>query len=191
MSPLNESDRLLLLSWARMALEAGVRGRERTRADAPPGPLREPRGAFVTLMKRGRLRGCIGFIEAAKPLVRTVEECAVAAALNDPRFDPVRPEELDALHLEISVLSALVDLRPENVEVGRHGLLISQSWQRGLLLPQVAVEWKWDREQFLAATCQKAGLAPEAWRHGARIQAFTAQIFGEPVVEPHTADRAS
>jgi AmmeMemoRadiSam system protein A len=188
---LNESEQILLLAWARKALEARVRGIERKREQAPAGSLGEPRGAFVTLIKRARLRGCIGFIEAAKPLYRTVEECAVAAALHDPRFDPVHADELDELHLEISVLSVLMEVRPEEVEVGRHGLLISEGWQRGLLLPQVAVEWKWDREQFLQATCQKAGLAPEAWRHGARIQAFTAQIFGERVVEPHALHHAS
>jgi uncharacterized protein len=188
---LNESEQVLLLGWAREALEARVRGVDRKREPAPAGALTEPRGAFVTLTKRARLRGCIGLIEAAKPLYRTVEECAVSAAFNDPRFEPVRADELEALHLEISVLSALTDVRPEDVEVGRHGLLISRGWQRGLLLPQVAVEWKWDREQFLSATCQKAGLPAEAWRRGARIQAFTAQIFGEPVGEPHAAHRAS
>lgn len=191
MSPLNESEQILLLGWARKALEARVRGVERQRAETPDGVLGEPRGAFVTLTKRARLRGCIGFIEAVKPLYRTVEECAVSAALHDPRFDPVRAEELDELHLEISVLSILEDVQPGEVEVGRHGLLISEGWQRGLLLPQVAVEWKWDREQFLAATCQKAGLAPEAWRRGARIQAFTAQIFGEPVAEAHALHHSS
>ena len=191
MSLLNESEQMLLLGWARKALEARVRGIERQREKIQAGPLEEPRGAFVTLMKRARLRGCIGFIEAVKPLYRTVEECAVSAALNDPRFDPVRADELDELHLEISVLSDLVDVRPEDVEVGRHGLLISLGWRRGLLLPQVAVEWKWDREQFLSATCQKAGLAPEAWRRGARIQAFTAQVFGERVAEPHALPHAS
>ncbi len=191
MSLLNESEQVLLLGWAREALEARVRGVARKREPAPAGALTEPRGAFVTLTKRARLRGCIGLIEAAKPLYRAVEECAVSAAFNDPRFEPVRADELEALHLEISVLSALTDVRPEDVEVGRHGLLISRGWQRGLLLPQVAVEWKWDREQFLSATCQKAGLPAEAWRRGARIQAFTAQIFGEPVVEPHAVHRTS
>src|SRR5271169_2716249 len=88
--------------------------------------------------------------------------------------------EVEGLHMEISVLSPLADIAPENVEVGRHGLVISQGAMRGLLLPQVAVQWKWNREQFLDETCGKAGLSPEAWRQGARIQAFTAQVFEEP-----------
>jgi len=108
-----------------------------------------------------------------------VRECAVAAAVRDPRFKPVTPVELADLHIEISVLSTLTDVRPEEVEVGRHGLLISRSFHRGLLLPQVATQWHWDREQFLEQTCLKAGLPPDAWRHEARIQAFTAEVFAE------------
>jgi AmmeMemoRadiSam system protein A len=134
----------------------------------------------VTLRKGKRLRGCIGYVEALKPLYSTVRECAVAAALQDPRFDPLSPEELPGLRIEISVLSPLEDIQPEQVAVGRHGLLISQGLRRGLLLPQVPLEWNWDREHFLEETCMKAGLPPDAWREGARIQAFTAQVFEEP-----------
>jgi hypothetical protein len=133
----------------------------------------------VTLTEGGRLRGCIGHIEARKPLYATVRECARAAALDDPRFPAVTPAELSLLQLEISILSPLLDIDPQQVEVGRHGLLISRGAQRGLLLPQVAVEWDWDREQFLAETCLKAGLPGNAWQHGARIQAFTAQVLKE------------
>jgi AmmeMemoRadiSam system protein A len=109
-----------------------------------------------------------------------VRECARAAALDDPRFDPVTPAELSSLQIEISILSPLVDIAPHEVEVGRHGLLISDGGRRGLLLPQVAEEWNWNREQFLQETCMKAGLPADAWQHGARIQAFTAQIVKEP-----------
>jgi AmmeMemoRadiSam system protein A len=179
MSQLDESNQQRLLHIARRALEEGVRKYELSEwEEEPEGVLRERCGAFVTLWKAGRLRGCIGYVEAQKPLYQTVRECALAAALRDPRFDPVTPEELPALTLEISVLSPLFEIAAEQVEVGRHGLMISQGPLRGLLLPQVAVEWKWDRERFLEETCTKAGLPPDAWRYGARIQAFTAQVFG-------------
>ena len=191
MSPLSESEQLQLLESARQALEAGVRGSERMLDGAPAGSLSECRGAFVTLHKHGRLRGCVGFIEALTPLYQTVRDCAVAAALRDPRFEPVRPHELAELRLEISVLSPLVDILPEEIDVGRHGLLISEGAWRGLLLPEVALECNWDREQFLRATCEKAGLPAEAWRRGARIQAFTAQVFGEGVREPRALRSAS
>ena len=108
-----------------------------------------------------------------------VQECAVAAATEDPRFPPVSPDELSSLRVEISVLTPLVLIRPEEVEVGRHGLMIAQGRRRGLLLPQVPVEWGWDRETFLDQTCVKAGLPPSAWRHGATLWAFTAEVFGE------------
>jgi AmmeMemoRadiSam system protein A len=191
MLPLTEADQQRLLRLARQALEESVREHRLTDVEEPPGALRELCGAFVSLHKGSRLRGCIGYVEALKPLFAAVRECAVAAALRDPRFDPVRPEELPALRLEISVLSPMVDIAPDQIEVGRHGLLISRGLQRGLLLPQVAVEWKWNRERFLEETCLKAGLPPDAWRRGARIQAFTAQVFEEPArpagASPHAA----
>jgi uncharacterized protein (TIGR00296 family) len=115
----------------------------------------------------------------------------MAAALHDPRFSPVSAKELSALRLEISVLSPLEDIAPEQVEVGRHGLLVSRGGQRGLLLPQVAVEWEWDGEHFLAETCLKAGLPPDAWQHGARIQAFTAQVFKESLQRTYPASSAA
>ena len=177
---LSESEQQFLLRLARQAVEESVRQHPLPEVDAPDGPLRELCGAFVSLHKSGQLRGCIGYIESLKPLYQTVCECAQAAALRDPRFGPVEAEELPCLHIEVSVLSPMEEIRPEEVEVGRHGLLISQGFQRGLLLPQVAVEWKWDRKKFLAETCMKAGLAADAWKHGARIQAFTAQVFAEP-----------
>jgi AmmeMemoRadiSam system protein A len=108
----------------------------------------------------------------------------VAAALHDPRFPAVTSQEIPELSLEISVLSPLTEIAPEKIEIGRHGLLISRGAQHGLLLPQVAVEWNWNREQFLEETCLKAGLPPDAWQHGARIQAFTAQVFEETDAAP-------
>ena len=177
---LSEADQQELIRLARQALEESVRHHRLSKIQEPQGRLCDQGGAFVTLHKAGRLRGCIGYIEAARPLYQTVRECALAAALHDPRFSPVTPDELDSLRLEISVLSPLTEIRPEQVEVGRHGLLISRGFQRGLLLPQVAVQWKWDRERFLAETCRKAGLPQDAWKQGATLQAFTAQVFSEP-----------
>ena len=183
MSQLSEAEQGQLLHLARQALEAAVR--HHVALEALPdlgdlkGPLCERQGAFVTLRKDNELRGCVGSVEPTLPLCETVRECAVAAALRDFRFPPVRPDELAALHLEISVLSPLSDIEVDRIEVGRHGLLISHQGRRGLLLPQVAVEWQWNREQFLEATARKAGLPPDACRRGARIQAFTTEVFAE------------
>ena len=190
MSPLSESQCQFLLRLARGALEESVRnppGSILPETEPTEGPLVEPCGAFVSLHKAGRLRGCIGYVQALRPLYQTVCECAREAALNDPRFAPVAVEELPQLHLEISVLSPMEEIPADQVEVGRHGLLISRGSLRGLLLPQVAVEFRWDRQKFLEETCLKAGLPPDAWKHGARIQAFTAQVFGES----HPAGRSS
>jgi hypothetical protein len=180
MLQLSDAEKQRLLELARTALEEAVRLGRLSEVAEPTEALRTPCGAFVTLLEGKRLRGCIGHIEALRPLYLTVRDCARAAALDDPRFDPVRPAELPSLQLEISILSPLVDVAPQQVEVGRHGLLISRAGRRGLLLPQVAVEWNWDREQFLEETCLKAGLPPDAWQHGARIQAFTAEVLKEP-----------
>jgi AmmeMemoRadiSam system protein A len=148
--------------------------------DPPAGPLRAAGAAFVTLTRGGRLRGCIGYTEALHPLYRTVQECAVAAATEDPRFPRVKEGELDSLRVEVSVLTPLAPVRPEDVVVGLHGLVVERGGRKGLLLPQVALEYGWDREAFLARTCEKAGLPPEAWRQeGTRILGFTAQVFGE------------
>jgi len=180
MSPLDENQQKVLLQLARQALTEAVETHHLSEMAAPSEALAEPGGAFVSLHKREMLRGCIGHIEAVGPLYQTVRQCALAAALHDPRFDPVTPEELPELRLEVSVLSPFFEIAPEQVEVGKHGLLISRGARRGLLLPQVAAQLNWDRERFLAETCRKAGLEPEAWQRGARIQAFTAQVFAEP-----------
>jgi len=145
----------------------------------PSEHLAEPRGAFTTLHRKGRLRGCIGYIFSQQALYQTVAETARSAAFDDPRFEPVTIEEAGELKIEISVLSALQPITPEDVVVGKHGLVVMQGSRRGLLLPQVPVEWGWDRETFLAQTCMKAGLRPDAWLHGAELQAFTAEVFGE------------
>ncbi len=180
MLPLSETDQQTLLRMAREAIEGYLNSAQIPNIPEPPETLRQPCGAFVTLRKGKHLRGCIGYVEARRPLYVTVRECAVSAALHDPRFPPVTKKEMPGLNMEISVLSPLVEIAPEKIEIGRHGLLISRGAQRGLLLPQVAVEWNWGRERFLDETCLKAGLPSDAWQHGARIQAFTAQVFPEP-----------
>ena len=146
---------------------------------SPSEHLDEPRGAFTTLHLHGRLRGCIGYVFSSQSLYRTVAETARAAAFDDPRFEPVTLAEAEDLKVEISVLSPLQPITPEEVVVGKHGLVAMQGGRRGLLLPQVPLEWHWGREAFLSQTCLKAGLPPDAWRRGAELQAFTAEVFGE------------
>lgn len=178
-SYLDAAQRKTLLGIARRALEGYVRAGKVPPEEGAQGKLAAPGAAFVTLTKNGRLRGCIGYTEAVAPLFKVVQECAVAAATEDPRFPPVSPGEFPSLRIEISVLTPLFPLRPEKVEVGRHGLLVRQGRMRGLLLPQVPVDQKWNRETFLDQVCVKAGLPPSAWRHGATLEGFTAEVFGE------------
>jgi len=141
--------------------------------------LLEPRATFVTLRKDQELRGCIGTTVARYPLYRAIAESAYSASREDPRFPPVDPAEVPEIALEISVLSPLFDIRPSEVVVGQHGLVVSQGASRGLLLPQVAVDHHLTAEQFLEMTCRKAGLPRDAWRNGAKVQAFTAEVFSE------------
>lgn len=183
----SDEQRRWLLRLAHASIRAAVRRRPFEMAEAEDTRLspqmrehlREARGAFVTLHEDGELRGCIGMTMAVKPLDETVREMARAAALEDPRFTPVTRDELDKLQIEISVLSPMFAIAPEDVVVGRHGLMISYEGRRGILLPQVAPEWGWDRETFLAQLCRKAGLPMDQWRKGAKIEAFTAEVFGE------------
>ena len=138
------------------------------------------RGAFVSLHNRGDLRGCIGHIEPNQMLGDVVARCAVAACSADPRFPPITHLELAEVDIEISLLGPLESIAgPADVAVGRHGLVVEDGWQRGLLLPQVATEWNWDAETFLAQTCHKAGLPRDAWKHGATLWRFEAEVFSE------------
>jgi AmmeMemoRadiSam system protein A len=144
----------------------------------PPTPhLAEPRGAFTSLHLHGELRGCVGYVLPTCAVYRAVAETARAAAFDDNRFSPVTPEEAPHLEIELSILSPAQPIRAEDVEVGRHGLVISSHGRRGLLLPQVPVERGWDRTIFLEQTCRKAGLPADAWQKGATIEAFTAEVF--------------
>jgi AmmeMemoRadiSam system protein A len=137
-------------------------------------------GAFVTLTRRGKLRGCIGHVNAEMALYRAVQQMAIAAATTDPRFPPLRPDELEDLEIEISVLSPVQRIRNiEDLEAGKHGLIITKGRHRGLLLPQVAVEHRMNRYAFADAVCWKAGLLPGFWRLGATMEVFTAEVFGK------------
>jgi AmmeMemoRadiSam system protein A len=180
MFQLNESDRQLLLKVARQSISDYLSGRAPHLPAEPVGALAEMRGAFVSLHINDRLRGCMGNIHPAMPLVKTVSECAITAAVGDPRFLPITLEELDEAELEVSVLSPLerVD-NAESIVPGRDGLLISKGTARGLLLPQVASQYGWDRERFLSETCRKAGLQPNDWKSGATIYSFTVDAFAE------------
>jgi uncharacterized protein len=173
-------DQKLLLKIAREALHAGVEGRESLQNLATDPEPQRSTGVFVTLRKRGRLRGCIGQLGAGQSLAQVVADCARAAALEDPRFQPVSPEELAEIEIEISVLSPLQEIAPAQIEPGRHGLMVSRGAQRGLLLPQVATEMRWTARRLLEETCVKAGFEPEAWRDPeTKIQGFTADVFSE------------
>lgn len=171
-------ERRALLRAAHDSIEAAFKNCD-IPPDAPSAHLAEPRGAFTTLYLHGQLRGCVGYVFPVVSLYRTVIETARAAAFDDTRFDPVTEREAPELETHLSVLSLVQPVHAEEIEVGRHGLLISMAGARGLLLPQVAVEQGWDRITFLQQTCRKAGLSLDAWQRGAVIEAFTAEVFGD------------
>lgn len=179
----SEGEKIELLTIARRSVEAAVRGQPVPQFDAATPVLAEKRGAFVTLTKEGRLRGCIGHIRGIEPLYITVSKMAVAAALEDPRFSAVKPAELEHLEIEISVLTPFEKIAdPDEVVIGTHGLYIEKGYSHGLLLPQVATDNGWDRYEFLDQTCRKAGLPAGCWKEGATIYRFSAQIFNESEV---------
>lgn len=179
---LTPEERAELLRVARRSLEEHFAGRGPFRPEPESPTLCERRGAFVTLhrVQGGDLRGCVGMMRAEESLARTVARMAVAAGTEDGRFDSVTSEELSELHIEISALGPMRPIRPDDVEVGRHGLLIRHDGRRGVLLPQVPVEHGWDRETFLDHTCLKARLPLGTWKkEGVELLAFTAEVFGE------------
>jgi hypothetical protein len=179
---LSDRDKNELLALARRSVEQAVKEHKQYEPEASLSEaLNQDRGAFVTLSKSGQLRGCIGYTSATKPLYLTVRDTATLAALRDPRFPPVSPSELPLLEYEISVLSPLrrvMDI--QQIKVGRDGLLMKNGENEGLLLPQVPVEQKWDRQQYLEGTCHKAGMRPGCWKdEDTDIFRFTAVVFGE------------
>jgi AmmeMemoRadiSam system protein A len=174
----SSEERELLLRLAHSSIVSALEGHN-IPLDPPTAHLAEPRGVFTTLHLRGQLRGCVGYVLPLSPLYTAVGETARAAAFEDIRFYPVTADEVRQLAIELSILSAPQPIDPEQVEVGRHGLLLSMAGRRGLLLPQVPIEHHWDRVTFLEQTCRKAGLPPDAWKRGATVEAFTAEVFGE------------
>jgi len=176
---LEPHERQALLQLARRAIAARLEGRP-VETPAAVGGLARRTGAFVTIRHNNRLRGCLGSVDGDAPLVDIVAQCAGDAATRDPRFPPLPLDDLPEVVLEISVLGPVEPVAdPADVEVGRHGLIVEQGTHRGLLLPQVPTEWGWDRETFVSETCVKAGLARDAWRTGARLFTFEADVFGE------------
>ncbi len=176
---LSEPEKIKLHEIARQSIAAGVAGKRPQPLTDLSGVLQEPRGAFVSLHLRGCLRGCIGLIEAVKPLAETIQEMAYSAAFCDPRFPPLTARESQNIELEISVLSPLRKIKNiDEIQVGVHGLYIRRGSCCGLLLPQVATEYRWDRETFLQQTCRKACLPAMAWKDpDSEIYLFSADIF--------------
>jgi len=176
---LNEEEKKTLHHIAKTVIENKARGKAVPEFKIESPILKENRGAFVTIQKKGQLRGCIGYIEGHGPLHKTIEEMAEAAAFRDPRFSPVKEKELPELDIEISVLTPLKKIKDVNeIQVGKHGIYIVRGMWSGLLLPQVATEYGWDRLAFLEHTCQKAGLPPNAWKEkDIEIYIFSADIF--------------
>jgi len=173
------ADRRRLLQEARRAVSDALAGRSAVPAE-PEGVLGLRAGVFVSIHSHGELRGCIGHLDGDQPLAAVVARSAVAAATEDPRFAPVTSAELNACEIEISVLGPIEAVEDvDDIVVGRHGLIVEQSWHRGLLLPQVAREQRWDRDTFLARTCAKAGLPGDAWKRGAKILRFEAEVFSD------------
>lgn len=185
---LSEDDGKFLVKLAEEAIETFVK--ERKKINVPentPNILKEEMGAFVTLNKDGMLRGCIGYPEPIAPLVNAVIDVAISAAVNDPRFSPINTSELKDIHVEVSVLTKpeLIEIkRPEEymdkINIGEDGLIIERGTYKGLLLPQVAVEWGWNVEEFLYNTCVKAGLTADCWLYpDVKVYKFNSQIFNE------------
>ncbi|MBN1411185.1 MAG: AmmeMemoRadiSam system protein A [Spirochaetales bacterium] len=177
---LTDKEKNILLTTAKYAISSDLYDRKEN-YPRPTSVLRQKCGAFVTLTLNHNLRGCIGYVIAAKPLIETVKDVAVSAAFHDPRFSPVTKKEFDKLKIEISVLSPLEEIDDVNkIKVGVHGIVIRKGFASGLLLPQVATEYNWDLHTFLNQTCRKAGLKSDAWKEpGTRIEIFSAIVFNE------------
>ena len=176
---LTDTQKHALVELARQSVVATV-----TRSALPTLALALPdvSGVFVTIKRRGELRGCLGTLQCHRGLAGEVARCAADAATEDPRFPPVSVDELPDLAVEVSVLGPLEAVDPRGADaivIGRHGLVAERGYRRGLLLPQVATEWGWNVEQFLRQTCLKAGLEPDAWQRNARISRFEAEVIGE------------
>jgi AmmeMemoRadiSam system protein A len=175
-----EGDRGALLELARTAVVAHLSGLPEP-APVLEGIFARRGGAFVTLHDcDGSLRGCIGHLDVDEPLGTVIARCAIAASSRDPRFAAVQSREVDTLRIEVSLVGPMEPVStPSEIEIGRHGLVVERGRHRGLLLPQVATEWGWDVFTFLEHTCRKAGLPGDAWKDGATLWRFEAEVFGE------------
>lgn len=177
---MNKKEQNQLLQLARETVCATVTGQPLPLLAKPAAALCSHSGCFVTIKQLGQLRGCIGSFVSQQPLWQTVQEMAVSAATRDPRFYPMKPDDLADFSLEISVLSPLQQIQSiEQIQVGTHGLYLIKGHNHGVLLPQVAVEYGWDRDTFLRQTCRKAGLPDEAWQKDAELYIFSAEVFGD------------
>jgi len=182
-SALTDEDKQALLALARQRLLENLDSREPADVSLASEALLEHRATFVTWRKNtGELRGCIGEVIAQRPLVESIAKMAVASGTQDPRFPPITIDELPHLTLEISALTPMTSIKPTDVEVGRHGLMIAKGQYSGLLLPQVPLQQGWDREDFLRGLCAKAGLPSGAWKDpGVQLRSFEAEVWGEEV----------
>jgi AmmeMemoRadiSam system protein A len=177
---LNKDQRMFLLDLARRTIEFYLERRESLEEKSDDPLLMEKRGAFVTLKVDNELRGCIGYPLPHKSLIETVIDCAIAAATQDFRFPSIKQEELSRLNIEISVLTLPRKVKDvSEIQVGKHGIILSKGPHKGLLLPQVPLEWDWDLETYLNHGCLKAGLPEDEWKKGATIEIFSAQVFSD------------
>jgi len=181
MSTYTKEDGKKLLRLARESIEEEFSGKKPEILEKlKEKKFQEKRGVFVTLKKKGELRGCIGFPYPSIPLAEAIQQAAKSSAYSDPRFFPLQKSELKDIEIEISILTLPKKCKPEEIEIGKDGLMCEYNRRSGLLLPQVAVEWRMSREEFLEALCEKAGLSSEAWKKpGFRLYKFQAEIFSE------------
>jgi AmmeMemoRadiSam system protein A len=178
--PLTRDQEISLLRLARLAIAHYLKEGTPPNTGTDDAVFKQKRGAFVTLKVKGQLRGCIGYPIPHKPLCETIIDAAISAATKDSRFPNLEIKELDDTKIEISVLTPPRPIKDiSEIEVGTHGIIITKGLSRGLLLPQVPLEWGWDRETFLRHGCMKAGLEEDDWKKGAQIEIFSAQVFFE------------
>ena len=176
---LTDDEKKTLHKIALTAIKKSLEKEPPSKTETITNTLKEKRGAFVSLHKHGQLRGCIGYVHGVKPLAEAINDMAIAAAFKDSRFPPLNENELEDLDIEISVLTPMKQISNiDEIEVGKHGLMMIKGPYSGLLLPQVATQYNWDRQTFLSETCHKAGLPIDAWKDDeTEIYIFSADIF--------------
>ncbi|MGQ9617400.1 MAG: TIGR00296 family protein [Candidatus Aminicenantia bacterium] len=177
---MDENQKIELLKIARNSIEEYLKNKKFISPETTDLQIKEKKGVFVTLKVKGDLRGCIGYPLPYKPLFSAVAELAIESATGDPRFPPIRIEELEDMEIEISVLTIPKPISSyEKIQIGRHGIIVSKGPFKGVLLPQVPVEYKWNLEDYLSHGCLKAGLPADEWKRGVKIEVFEAEIFSE------------